>query len=159
MAKAVIKKIKLDLSKVSKSDKKLVKAEVAQYIVDNIVDRVGRQNSPVSKGKFKKNLSPEYKKLKIAAKGSGAADLNLTGSMLENVEARFKGSEMSVGLHQDAGSENMLKAENHNKTTQRSLKSKVPARQFIPKKNEKFKREIMKDIKDIIDSYAQDEGD
>jgi len=157
MAIPITKKIKLDFSKVSRSDRSLAKEEVAEYIVDTILDRVSSQSSPVSKGKFKPSLSKDYKKIKTKQGGSSKPNLELTGDMLDSIDARFKGSTLSVGIHKDAGELNMLKAENHNKFTKRANKTSLPERKFIPKKGENFKREIMRDIKDIIDSYASED--
>ena len=159
MAIPITKKIKLDFGKVSVSERGAAKEEVAEYIVDTILDQVSSQKSPVSGGKFKASLSKNYKKIKMKESGGSKANLELTGDMLDALDARFSGNTLSVGIHKDAGSENMLKAENHNKRTVRARKTSVPERKFIPNKDENFKRNIMRDIKDIIDSYVQDEDD
>lgn len=118
---------------------------------------MSQQKSPVSGGAFKKTLSPAYKKIKSKESGSTKANLELTGDMLDSLSATFDKNTLTVGINKDAGEQNMLKAENHNKFTKRAMKTKVPARQFIPRQDENFKRQIMNDIQDIIDSYASED--
>ena len=82
--------------------------------------------------------------------------MELFGDMLDDLDVRIKGNELSVGFHSDVSDESKLKAENHNKFTSRSRKTKVPQRRFIPLKDQSFKREIMRDIKEIITEYETD---
>ena len=159
MAIPIIKKLDLNLSAIKdKSDRDAAREEIAEYLKDTILDHVSRSSSPVDGvGKFVK-LSDNYKKIKSKESGSTSPNMELTGEMLDDFDVRFSGSSFSIGFHKDASESSKLKAENHNKFTQRSLKSKVPMRQFIPLKHEEFKKGIMDDINDIINNYADQDN-
>lgn len=164
MAIPIIGKIKLNLSSISGSGsqtvKRLVKEEIAEYIEDTILDYVSKGKSPVSgEGKNFKSLKKSYLKLKGEISGSSKPNMELTGKMLDDFDVRIKGSEITFGFHTDASEESKLKAENHNKATVRSNKTKVPKRRFIPINGGKLRPEIMQDIEDIIESYSSEEGE
>lgn len=154
MAIPITKKIKLDLSKIPRNSREDAKEEIAEYLLDTVLDHVSRIKSPVSGGAYKPTLSKDYKKIKAKISGSTKPNMELYGDMLDDLDARFEGSTLSFGIHGDASEESMLKAENHNKFTARARKTKLPERSFIPRKDQDFKKSIMSDIKDIIESYA-----
>lgn len=153
MPKAIIKKIKLDLSKInSRSSKKEAVEEVAEYLHDTILNYLHEAKSPVYGNEFV-GLSKGYKKIKSKVSGSAKANMELYGDMLDELEARVNGYEISVGFHSDTSELTRNKADNHNKWTSKSFKTKVPMRRFIPKDEENFSKEIMRDIKEIIASH------
>jgi len=162
MAINVQKTIDLDLSGLSRVDKEAAKEEISEYIVDTILDYVSKGESPVSGGKWSE-LSPEYKKIKAKISGSSKANMELFGDMLDDLSAEFSGNRLKVGFGKDADELSKLKAENHNKFTARSKKKsaktkkyKVPERNFIPRKTQSFKKEIMRDISNIINDFRGD---
>mgnify|MGYP000532530787 FL=1 len=162
MAINVQKTIDLDLSGLSRTDKESAKEEIREYIVDTILDYVSKGESPVTGGKWSE-LSPEYKKIKAKISGSSKANMELFGDMLDDLSAEFTGNSLKVGFGKDADDLSKLKAENHNKFTARSKKKsaktkkyKVPERNFIPRKNQTFKKDIMKDISNIISGYKDE---
>ena len=166
MAIDIAKVLDIDLSGIPKENKEEAKEQIKEYLVDTILDYVSKGQSPVSGGKWKE-LSPSYKKEKSKISGSSKANMELYGDMLDDLYAEFKGSKLKVGFFGDnASEESKLKAENHNKFTKRSKKKvakgspsgrggqlKVPERNFIPRKGQNFKRDIMQDIGAIIDEY------
>ena len=154
MAINIQKTLELDFSGLSRSQKEEAKEEIKEYIVDTILDYVSKEKSPVSGGKWK-GLSPEYKKLKSKISGSTKANMELEGDMLDELAADFVGNKLKVGFGKDASELTKLKAENHNKFTQRAKKTKLPERNFIPKKEQTFKRDILRDINSIIDEYRE----
>lgn len=83
--------------------------------------------------------------------------MELYGDMLDDFRVKVKGNTLSVGFDSDSSEESKLKAENHNKFTKRSINTKVPKRRFIPKGDQDFRNEIMRDIQEIIDSYASED--
>lgn len=48
------------------------------------------------------------------------------------------------------------KADNHNKNSAKSKRTKVPPRPFIPKKEEKFNEKITSGIDKILDKYSKE---
>ena len=138
------------------SDKRAAKEEIKGYIVDTILDYVSQAKSPVSGGKWKQTLSKEYAKQKAKISGSSKPNMELYGDMLDDLDAEITGSMLKVGFGKEASETSKLKAENHNKFTKRARKTKTPERNFIPRKDQKFKRDILNDIKAIIRGY-QDE--
>lgn len=154
MAINVTKKIDLDFSGLSRADKEAAKEEIKEYIVDTILDYVSKAESPVKGGKWK-DLSPQYKKIKSKISGSNKANMELYGDMLDDLEAEFLSNTLVVGFKKDSEL-SALKAENHNKFTERARKTKLPERNFIPRKDQDFKKDIMQDITDIIESYRDE---
>lgn len=136
-----------------KSAKADAKEEIKSYIVDTILDYVSKAKSPVKDGKWSP-LSKEYKKIKSEISGSSKANMDLYGDMLDDLDAEFIGNTLKVGFGKDASDLSKLKAENHNKFTKRSQKTKLPERNFIPREDQEFKQNIMRDIKSIISDYT-----
>lgn len=134
-----------------KSNLRQAKQEICEFIRDEVLNYVGDGKSPVAGGKWKRSLSPEYKKKKAEESSVTFANMELSGDMLDalecvqtsdgEIELRIKGREAA-------------KADGHNN---HSGRSKLPAREFIPKENQTFKRDILDGIKDIAKSYFDDE--
>lgn len=159
----VTKKLDIDFSTIkSREDKAAAKEEIKEYIVDSILEYVSRAESPVTGGKWS-DLSDDYKKKKAKISGSSDANMELYGDMLDDLGAEFQGNTLVVGFGKDADELSKLKAENHNKFTARSKKKskktkkyKVPERNFIPRKDQTFKRDIISGIKDILAEYSDE---
>lgn len=129
----------------TKADTKKALEEIADYVKTEILRHVGDGVSPVQGGKFKRGLSPAYKKLKESMSSAGFANLELTGAMLDALEANITDDgKIEVGIFD---SDQVEKARNHNEG------DTLPQRQFIPNEGEKFKQPIMRGIKDIAESY------
>ena len=156
MAINVTKTLDLDLSGVKRSKREEVKEEIREYLIDTILDYVSKAKSPVKGGKWKA-LSPEYKKFKAKESGSTKANMELYGDMLDDLDVTFKGNKADIGFGKEASETSKLKAENHNKFTKRARSTKLPERNFIPRKDQDFKKEIMEDIKSIIEEYRADQ--
>lgn len=152
-------KIKLNLSKIkNRQAKQEAKEQVADYLEDTILDYLSQGISPVT-GKPFIGLSKNYKKIKAKISGSTKPNMELHGDMLDDFEVRIKGNEVSFGFHTDAHDKSKLKAENHNKFTVRSRKTKLPERRFIPYKDQKLHKDIMQDIAEIINDLSEDDAD
>lgn len=137
----------------TKNLKDEIKQEVAEYLEDTVLDYVSQGKSPVD-GKPFKGLKKEYKKIKSKISGSSRANLELHGDMLDDFDVRVSGNSLTIGIHKDASEQSKLKAERHNHWTKRAKtigKGKAyPKRQFIPKGEQGFTKEIMQDIREII---------
>lgn len=139
----------------SKSKLNDAKEEVADYVIGEILSYVGEGTSPVASGKFKKSLSPEYKKIKGELSSSNFANMELHGDMLDALESKNRsGSKVAVGIFDD---DQAPKAAGHNHFPGYN-ESKLPLREFIPKPDQKLRRDIVSGIKSILKDYEDDEG-
>jgi hypothetical protein len=130
-------------------------AEIAEFVKTETLSFVGDGVSPVAGGKWKKSLSPEYKKIKKDVSGVSYANLELYGDMLDALEVVPKGrKKLSIQITGDQAG----KADGNNRGTY-GKKDEDPdqAREFIPKEGQTFKREIWSGIRDILENYAEDD--
>jgi len=146
---------KSDLRDLDKAEKDIIKNDVGEMLVDLILESCSEQRTPVSGGKWKANLSPEYKKIKEKI-APGVPNLELTGKMLDALKFKKYRDGVEVGLFKDAGVTNLLKSQNHNKWNSTAHKSKTPERQFIPRKDQKFKKEILTELKTLAKEVVDD---
>jgi hypothetical protein len=137
-----------DLDKVPKSLRSELVNEVGDYLVQSILDYVGEAKSPVSGGKYKSKLNPNYAK---AMKGGDTlANLDLNGDMLNALtfKADISSGKITVGIFDE---EQAIKSYNHNKG------DTLPKRQFIPEEDQKLKSEIIRGVNRIISEYLEEE--
>jgi hypothetical protein len=132
------------------SNRKDILRDIGDYLVETVLDSVSKQQSPIKgKGRFQP-LSPDYKKFKKAEGAGGKANLELEGDMLEALKFTIKDGKIRFGIRGKQGD----KADNHNKFSSESKRTKVPPRNFIPKNNrDKFDQPIIDGMKDIIKAY------
>lgn len=132
----------------NKSEQKEIKKEVGTFLVESILDKIGQQVSPVSGGRFKKELSPEYAK----EKGTNIANLELNGDMLSALEFKITETGVEVGIWD---SDQAIKSFAHNTGYEGHpyLESTKLKRQFIPRGDEKLKQDILKGARNIIQEY------
>lgn len=125
--------------------------EIGEYVKGEILDYVADGTSPVSGGKWKRSLSPEYRKRKAEISGVTYANMELSGDMLDALEYVITGdTELEIKIDGDEGD----KADGHNN---HSGNSELPAREFIPKPNQTFKRDIIRGIREIAEEFAEDQ--
>lgn len=123
--------------------------EIASFIEKSILEYVGDGESPIANGSWKRSLSKEYKKKKVAQGGNSYADMILDNDMLLALAVKQKnGGKMEVGVY---GAKEAAKADGHNN---HSGKSSLPLREFIPKEGQTFKRSIIDGIREIAMEYA-----
>lgn len=123
-------------------------AEIADYVKTEILLFVGQGESPVEGGDWKRSLSPEYKKIKEKISGATFANLELTGDMLDSLEAKVVDGKIQVGIWDQS---QVPKAYNHN------VGDTLPRRQFIPEQGQGFVSSIQQGMKDIAESFMDDE--
>lgn len=153
MVSKVTKKLKLSevsqkWNDLDQDQKENVKEKVGNYLQKAILQYTRNTNSPVAgEGSFQR-LSPDYAKYK-RSKGKGSSpNLRLDNDMMDNLEFQTYRDGVEIGIFDN---EQAQKADNHNKFSAKSNGTPVPKRQFIPKKDETFKRPIINDIKKIIE--------
>ncbi len=134
-------------------NKTQIKNEVGTYIIEEILSNVSKGKSPVDGQSWKASLSPKYAKQKSKISSATIANMELHGDMLDSLEFKKRSDGVEVGIFDY---EQAQKADNHNKFSSSSMKTKVPKRQFIPKDRQRFKAEIMREVNRIIDYYKED---
>ena len=152
MASKVTYKIKLDTDGLSRSEKKRVKDEAGEYLVDSILEYVSKGSSPVSGGQYKRSLSKEYKKVKSKISSSGIANMELYGDMLDSLTYKRTRDGVEVGIFD---TEQAKKADGHNHSGVFGT-SKLPKREFIPKPGQTFKPKINKELNQIIEEAKEE---
>jgi hypothetical protein len=123
--------------------------EIADFTLESVLVDVGSQKSPVTGRKFRK-LKKSYAAKKRAEGAPAIPNLELTGNMLDTLKTDVRDRTIAIGIY-DANE--VGKADNHNKFSAASMKTKVPPRRFIPRKGEKFHSEIIEGMKRIIISH------
>lgn len=132
-------------------DRERALKEAAEFVKTEVLDYVAQSKTPVAGGSFKKTLSPDYKRKKLEEGGSGRADLELSGDMLDALEvARKRGKMLSLQI---TGAE-APKADGHNN---HSGSSKLPERIFIPKEGGNFKPAILSGLKRLLEEHTDEE--
>lgn len=138
---------------VPKNKQKEALEEVATYLQEELLSYYGDANSPVSGGHWTRKLTKAYKELKGEQSSSDIANLELTGDLLDSFTVEADGSKIVV----DVGSDQYGKAEGHITGQYGDGKMKKDyRRQFIPQKNETFKRQIISNIRRILKEYEDD---
>jgi hypothetical protein len=127
----------------------------AEYIRTAMLDYIGEGKSPVQGfGKFP-GYTKNYKTLKGESSSASTVNLELSGEMLDALDARVSGSTISINVF--GGGKIAGKAEGNNLGTY-GQSDPIPgkARRFIPLENEKLKKDILQGVKDILKEYETD---
>lgn len=140
----VTKKVKLDLSGLSREAKARAKNEAGRIIVEEIQRALDNSNTPVSGGSFSKA------KVKSGRNAGSVSRLLDTGDLRNSIDAKNrKGDVVEVGVFKKK--ETPI-AFNHN------TGDTVPQRQFIPEESQEFKKTIMSRVNEVIDDIRSAEG-
>jgi len=140
----VTKILDLDLDGIPRDLREEAKAEVMDFIKEQMLADFGEATSPVTGRAFKK-LSKAYAEYKAGESSSVTPNMELTGEMLDALEVVDKGgSKLEVGWWDE---EQAVKAFNH--TTGDTL----PKRPLIPTPDEDFRGGIMREIDAILEGY------
>lgn len=129
--------------------------EVASFLEIELLNYYEGLNSPVSGGKWRSQLTKEYARKKAQEVGSTVANLELSGDLLNSLKItpKIRANEIVI----DVGKREYGKSEGH--ITGQYGKGKMEKdyrRQFLPQGNEKFKRGILTNIKNILKEYEED---
>lgn len=157
MVKKVTKRVRIGgLTDVPSSLREELKTQIAETIIEEIYDSVEGGVSPVS-GKAFKSLKKGKKGKKSYAErekgGDYTPNLFLTGDMLSSLTFETYRDGVEIGIFDD---EEAQKADNHNKFSAKSMKTKVPKRQFIPKSDEIWTKKIMERVNRTVKEFVKD---
>lgn len=126
-----------------------LRQEIAEAVLDEVLNYIGSANSPVAGEKKFQALSKEYKKRKAEESSSPIANLELSGDMLDALECvNVSGNQFELRIIDPTEA---AKAHGHNTGANR-----LPKRQFIPEDGQTFKRNILNTIKDIALEFYED---
>jgi len=140
-------------SDVPKKSREQALDEVAEYLKEAMLDRIGRGLSPVSGGHWKRSLSKEYKKLKQEISGVDFANLELSGDLLDSLVVRAGGN----GIEITVGDDQAGKAEGHLLGSYGREPNEAKSREFMPwQDGHKFKRDILFQIKQILADFEEE---
>lgn len=132
--------------------RKAIADQASSFVLNSVLEDASSQRSSVDGAKWRP-LSKDYKVKKTALGGKPIANLELTGDYLGSFKV-VKKRDSSLSL--TVGADQMGKADGHNN---HSGDSSLPLRRSIPNADdgETFRPEIMRGIKDIVES-AKDSG-
>ena len=140
------KKVKLNLSGLSNSEKELAKQEAGRILLEEIETYLDASISPVKDGAYRAN--------KVDGTRS---DLYDVGDMRSQLEFRSLDSDhIEVGIFKSAPSIDRAKAFGHNsgfKGHKNERKLKKYKREFIPAPNKTFRGDIMERVNESIDEF------
>lgn len=148
--KAVTKLIKLteyaDYNKMSNAQKAEAKTKVGEFVVEQTQKFLNRGETPVSGGKFRQPKKQDGKLSKLF----------LSGDMRASITHEERAGGVEVGIRE---SDQAIKAYGHNtgfKGHPEERKMKKYERDFIPKPEQKYKRDITSGIRKILKSIVSD---
>jgi len=133
-------------SGLTEAQRNRIKDEAGELIIDHILGRVGKAESPI-RGADWPALSKEYKKFKKAQGRGSKANMEFHGDMLDALE--YVRTDSGVKIQIKGGE--AAKADGHN---QFGGESGLPKRQFLPEEGDKFKGSLTSDIKSIVAEEA-----
>lgn len=140
----VTKILSLDLDGIPKDEREAAKAEVMDFLKEQMLLDIGEAKSPVTGRAFKK-LSKDYAEYKEGESSSPIANMELTGDMLDALLVVDKGgSKIEVGWFDGIET---AKAYNH------TVGDTLPMRPLIPQPSENFHSGIMSEIENILEGY------
>lgn len=139
------------LDKISDGLKDEALGEIADFILETVLENTGNGQSSAGSGGSWAELSPEYKKQKDAAGYTDEANLERTGDMLSALKTEIDGEEIRLFVEEG---EQSAKADGHCNHSGSARKWQKP-RIFVPKPKQKFSPDILEGIRDIISNYEE----
>jgi hypothetical protein len=130
--------------------------EIADFVKEKTLSKIGDGKSPVSGGPWKRSLTADYKKFKSKFSSIKFANLEMKGDMLDDYDVVIKNTNT---LSAQIKGTQAGKADGNNRGTYgKGTPNPSNARRFIPLKGEDYKTDITKGIKKIAASYHEEPG-
>jgi len=136
---------------VPRAAREKVKEEIAEFIKEQTLLKVGGEESPIRGEKWPR-LSSKYAAKKKDEVGNKNANLELTGDMLDAFDVRTTKDGIEVGIW---GKE-AWKADGHNKLSGAS--NETPKRRFIPDEGQRYDKDIEQAVDQIINDVIAEEA-
>jgi hypothetical protein len=138
---------------IPKSERRAALEAAADALKEAMLDYIGEGESPVSNGKWVRKLSKKYEEFKGELSSADFANLELTGEMLDSLSVEVEKNKLVI----DVGSDQYGKAEGHITGEYGENWKKRYPRQFMPQGEQKFKRDILQQIKDALKEFEDGE--
>lgn len=138
--------------KIPRSKRREALEAAAETLKTAMLDYIGEGNTPVSGGRWIRSLTRKYAEKKSEESSVDFANLELTGELLDSISVDVKGSKLIIDVDPDQYG----KAEGHITGEYGKHWKKRKPRQFMPQGNEKFKRDIMQQVKDTLMDFEDD---
>lgn len=142
-----IKDLNLDIPRNKRKD---ALEAAADLIKTEMLDYIGEGKSPVSGGKWVRGLTKKYAELKSHESSADFANLELSGALLDSLTVDATSSSIII----DVGDDQKDKAEGHLSGLY-GEKSRIRPRQFMPQDDQKFKRDILSKLRDLLSDYEE----
>ena len=128
-------------------------AVVAEFVKTEVLNYIGSSESPVEDGAWKTKLTKGYLKQKRKISSVGRANLELTGALLDDLDVVVKGNSLTLQVE---GAQ-APKADGNNRGSYGKARgNRSKAREFIPKRRQKLKKEIIDGISEILEEHRID---
>ena len=141
--KKTASQIDLELEGIPNREQTKIKKDVGEFLVEQILQYVAEQGSPIAGEPWPK-LSPEYKKKKKAEGLSPVANLEASGELLDALTFKTTEDGLEIGFFNDQA----WKADGHVKFS--GLQNNTPQRRFLPAEGQSFKADIQKEVERIV---------
>lgn len=133
----------------SQRTREKIKNNVGEFLVEQTLDAVSSEKSPVSGESWPKLRKGPYRDRKAALNGNTRANMELEGDMLDSLKFRKVDEGIEIGFFNSEAA----KADGHNKFSGRE--NNAPKRRFLPKTGQNYSQEIRGEIKKIaLDAIA-----
>lgn len=143
-----IKELDLDIPRSSRREALEAGAE---YLRDAVLRKIAKGRSPVANGKWTRTLTKGYSKRKGEESSAKFANLELSGELLDSLDVSVDGSKLVYGVPSDQAG----KAEGNNIGTYGRSKSTGRVRRFIPIGDEKFSKDILSGLRDVLADFEE----
>jgi hypothetical protein len=134
--------------------KEEIKKEVGDFLIEETLKQVGEGKSPIKGGTYNKKLKKEYAK----EKGLNLANMELDGDLLDALTYEITTNGVKIVIRGDQA----IKAYAHH-TSYRGhpfIKDRESyKREFIPNKNQEYKKDILDEIENIVEEYKENGED
>ncbi len=141
--------------KVPRSKVREAREALAEYLLEQVLIKIGQGKSPVTGRSFPK-LNKDYADREHM--GRTESVLELSGDMLSALEAKVSGTK--VVLEVPRGSDEADRAEGNNLGTYGQASPIAgKARKFIPLEDEFFSSDIERKLKEFLEDYVDESGE
>lgn len=145
--------MKLTGIKVPKESRDQALEEVATFVKEAILSNTADGKTSVKNGKWKRSLTPEYKKRKAEESSVGFANMELTGDMLDALDTYVDGRRVAIEIRGDEAD----KAEGNLLGSYGRSPDPGKAREFMPhKRGQELSSDIQRGIAQILKRYEEE---
>lgn len=128
---------------INKTTKNAIRREAKEFLVNQTLNSLSSQQSPVKGAPYDTTLTKKYKAMKSADGRGTSANLEFKGDL----HASLKGRSSEDGILLGHFNKQAAKADGHNNL---SGDSELPERRYLPKPSEQYKKPIQTGLEQIV---------